>query len=113
MHVLLSILSLQLVVKTGHDGLPPTKGGMVDIANPACHSAIVFAVHKTSSCPKILSAVLASKEALHEVQNHWNVVDKIRKFEKSLKLNETVYFCVPLSESNDDDHLFLKDRALR
>ena len=93
--------------------VPPAKSGMVDMKNPACHSAIVLAIHETSSCPKTLRAVLAPKEALKEVQARWKVKKEIRNFEKSLKFEETVYFCVPLSESNDDVHLSLKDHALR
>ena len=93
--------------------VPLAKGGMVDMKNPACHYAIVLAVYETSSCPKKLRAVLAPKEALKEVQARWKVGNKVRKFEKSLKREETVYFCVPLSDSNDDVHLSLKDHALR
>ena len=93
--------------------VPLAKDGMVDMKNPACHSAIVLAIHETSSCPKKLRAVLAPKEALEEVQATWKVGNKVRKFEKSLKSEETVYFCVPLSDSNDDVHLSLKDHALR
>lgn len=93
--------------------VPLARGGMVDMKNPACHSAIVLAVHETSNCPKTLRAVLAPKEALKEVQARWKVVEEIRNFEKSLKFEETVYFCVPLSDSDDDVHLSLKDHALR
>ena len=93
--------------------VPPAKGGMVNMKNPACHSAIVLAMHETSSCPETLRAVLAPKEALQEVKTRWKVEKEIRNFEKSLKFGETVYFCVPLSESNDDNHLPLKDHALR
>ena len=93
--------------------VPPAKSGMVNMKNPACHSAIVLAIHETSSFPKKLRAILAPKSALQEVQARWKVGNKVRKFEKFLKCEETVYFCVPLSDSNDDVHLSLKDHALR
>ncbi len=90
--------------------LPSTNPGMVNMNNPACHYAIVLAVHDTSTSPKTLYSVLAPKEALSDVKAKWNVVTEIRKFQDPLQSNEPIYFCVPLSDGN---HLPLEDRTLR
>ena len=82
--------------------------------NQAIQGAIVCAVHETDSSPKKLYAVLAPTHALKDVQVKWDETGRlIRKFEKSLRSEEPVYICVPLSEENDDDHLPLKDVTLR
>jgi hypothetical protein len=91
--------------------LPLWGSGMVEVNNPACHSAIALAVHKTDSSPKTLRAVLAPAVALSDVKTSWNAeTDKIRKFDEPLKSKEPIYFCVPLSDSH---HLPLKDHTLR
>jgi hypothetical protein len=90
--------------------VPPTNAGVVDMNNPACHYAIVFAVHEIGSSTKTLHAVLAPKEALNDVKAKWNVVKEIRKFEDPLKRKEPIFFCVPQSDSH---HLPLEDHTLR
>ena len=78
------------------------------------HTAIVCAVHETSSSPKKLSAVLAPQHACEDVQEKWGITPNfIRNFDKGLCDQEAVYICVPKSEDNDDDHLPLKDFTLR
>ena len=112
--VFLLTLSVEPVVKTSRDSyVRETKNGMVDMKNPACYSAIVLATHKTSSCPKTLLGVLAPKVALKDVQARLNVIDEIRTFDKPLKSGEAVYSCVPMTDNNDEDHLFLKDHTFR
>ena len=88
----------------------PTNPGMVNTNNPACHPAIVLAVHDISSSPRKLYVVLAPKKALNDVNAKWNVVNEVHKFQDPLQSNEPIYFCVPLSDGN---HLPLEDHTLR
>ena len=90
--------------------LPPVTTDVLENVNLPCHRAIVLAVHDTSSTPKILHAILAPKEALNDIKTKWKVVKEIRKFDDPLKSEESVFFCVPL---NDSDHLPLEDHTLR
>ena len=85
-----------------------------DSSSAVLQTAIVCAVHETSSSPKKLSAVLAPQQAYEDVQEKWGITRNfIRNFEKGLCDQEAVYICVPKSEDNDDDHLPLKDFTLR
>ena len=91
--------------------VPPTNGGLVEMNNPAIHRAIVLTVHDTVTSPKTLHAVLAPKASLTAVERNWSVEQekKIRIFNKPLRSEEEIYFCVPLSEVNVDDHLPVED----
>ena len=83
--------------------------------NPAIHRAIVLTVHDIVTSPKTLHAVLAPKASFNVVVKNWNVEqeNKIRYFNKPLRSEELIFFCVPLSEINDDDHLPVKDHTFR
>ena len=84
---------------------------MVDLNNPACHHAIVLAVHETDNSPNSLHAVLAPKHAERRLYNKWRV--KGLRFTSRLKYKEPIYFCVPMSGTTEGDHLPLKDYTLR
>ena len=113
-NVFLSTFSVEPVVMTSRSScVPAMKDGMVDMKNPSCHSAIVLAIHQTSSCPKTILGLLAPKVALKDVQARYNAFNEIRTFEKPLKSGETVYSCVPMTDNTDEEHLFLKDHTFR
>jgi hypothetical protein len=88
--------------------VPPMSASMVNMNNPACHHAIVLAVHKCDGSPKALHAVLAPKHAENRLSTKWNVKGW-RRLMSRLKCDEPVYFCVPMSKSA---HLFLEDYTL-
>ena len=90
--------------------VPPTNSHRMEVNNPACHCAIVLAVHDTGSSPKKLQAVLAPKDALEDVKRKWKVEKEIRKFDDPVNSGELIYICVPLSDTH---HLLLEDHTLR
>ena len=90
--------------------VPPTNTGMVSMNNPACHHGIVLAVHETGSSPKTLHTVLAPKLVKHHLYSKWKV--EPLRFMNRLKCEEPIYFCVPMSDSKESDHLSLKDYTL-
>ena len=100
------------MVRTGSVSyVPQTNANMVNMNNPACHRAIVWAVHETGSSPNSLHAVLAPKHAEHRLNNKWRVEGS--RFMSRLKYEEPIYFCVPMSDTTESDHLPLKDYTLR
>ncbi len=109
----MSTFSVQPAVKTSavDSFVPPTNGGLVEVNNPAVHRAIVLTVHDTGTSPKTLHAVLAPQALFNDVEKTWSVEqeNKIRKFNKPLRSEEEIYFCVPLSEVNVNDHLPIED----
>ena len=113
----MSTFSVQPTVNTSAvvSFVPPTNSGLVETNNQAIHRAIVLTVHDTVTSPKTLHAVLAPKASFNDVEKTWSVEqeNKIRKFDEPLRRKEEIYFCVPLSEINDDDHLRVKDNTLR
>ena len=91
--------------------VPPMNASMVNMNNPGCRRAIVLAVHKSGSTPKTLHAVLAPKQAERHLLAKWEV--KGCPFSGgALKCEEPVYFCVPMSDTTESDHLLLKDYTL-
>jgi hypothetical protein len=98
------------VTTTAVSYVPPNNTGMVNIDNPACHLAIVLAVHETGSSPKTLRAVLAPKHVKSRLYNKWKV-EAIR-FMSRLKCEEPVFFCVPVPDVRESDHLSLQDYTL-
>ena len=78
------------------------------LSSPTSHKAIVLAVHNTKENPNTLSAVLAPKTELEEVQREWGFKGEV--FQRRLKSDDEVYFCVPL---NKEQHLFLPNNVVR
>ena len=110
-NVLVFIFSVQPVVKTSAASyVPTTNTGMVSMNNPACHHAIVLAVHETGSSPKKLRAVLAPKLMKPRLYSKWKV--EPLRFMNRLKCEEPIYFCVPMSGTTESCHLFLEDYTL-
>ena len=102
---------VQPVVKTSAVSyVPPTNTSMVTTKNPACHHAIVLAVHDTGSSPKTLRAILAPKLVKHHLQSKWKV--EPLRFMNRLKCEEPIYFCVPISDTKESLHLSLEDYTL-
>ena len=91
--------------------VPSMSASMVNMNNPVCHRAIVLAVHKSGGSPKTLHAVLAPKHAEKRLLTKWNVIGL--RFSRRLKCDEPVYFCVPMSDITESEHLLLKDYTLR
>lgn len=91
---------------------PMSNSGATDI-NIQRYNAIVLAVHKIGGSPTTLHAILAPREALINIKGKWNVKNEYRKFEKPLRFEEPVYFCVPQSNVNQLDHLLLENHTLR
>ena len=83
---------------------------MVSMNNPACHLAIVLAVHETGSSPKTLRAVLAPKVVKPRLHSKWKV--EPLRFMKRLKCEESIYFCVPMKDTTESYHLSLEDYTL-
>ena len=88
---------------------------LADIYNQAIYRAVVLAVHGAEDGQKTLRAVLAPKSLLPEVEKGWYMQggNKARSFIHLLRRKELIYFCLPLSEDNDHDHLPLQDYCLR
>ena len=78
------------------------------LSSPPVHIAIVLAVHNTKESPNTLTAVLAPKTELEEVQRKWGFKGEV--FQRRLKSDDEVYFCVPL---NKEQHLFLPNNVVR
>ena len=78
------------------------------LSSPTAHTAIVLAVHNTKESPNTLSAVLAPKTELKKVQRKWDCEGEV--FQRRLKSDDEVYFCVPL---NKEQHLFLPNNVVR
>ena len=72
------------------------------------HKAIVLAVHNTKESPNTLLAILAPKTELEEVEREWDSKGEV--FQRRLKSDDEVYFCVPL---NKEQHLFLPNNVVR
>ena len=109
LNALLSIFSIQPVVKESSDSaVPPPGDNEVNIHSAARYSAFVWAVHKTGSDPKRLHAVLAPRDQRGDLKEKWesdglHLMGRVRH-------DEPIYFCVPLSNS---DHLLLENYTLR
>ena len=87
--------------------------GNIELSNsapssPTVHKAIVLAMHNTKDSPNTLSAILAPQTELEEVQRKWGFEGEI--FQRRLKSDDEVYFCVPL---NEKQHLFLPNNVVR
>jgi hypothetical protein len=91
--------------------VPQMSASMMNVNNPACHRAIVLAVYKCGGSPNTLYAVLAPKHAESRLSTKWNVIGL--RFTSRLKCEEPVYFCVPMSDITESEHLLLKDYTLR
>jgi hypothetical protein len=105
------LFSVQPIVKTSAvSHVPPTNSGMVNMNNPACHHAIVLAVHEAGGNPKTLRAILAPKLVKRRLSCKWKV--EALRFMNRLKCEEPVYFCVPMSDTTESEHLLLQDYTL-
>ena len=91
--------------------VPRTNSGMVDMNNPGIHRGIVLAVHDIHSSPSTLHAVLAPKLEENRLHDKWET--KGCRFMSRLKYDEPIYFCVPMSDTAESEHLSLKDYTLR
>ena len=78
------------------------------LSSPTAHTAIVLAVLNTKESPNTLSTVLAPRNAFEEVKRKWGFEGEV--FQRRLKSDDEVYFCVPL---NKEQHLFLPNNVVR
>ena len=102
-----------IVMKNGNVHPPNVQDNCVfnsSLSHNVSFTAIVLAVHDLEE--KTLYAILAGINERAQLKKKWKVA--ATRFDRKLKDEQQIYFCVPLKkrEENDDNHLLLDANGL-